>query len=188
VFVLGLCVPLWNRHQCHCEGSPDILSPNCDSSFSSISLTEDQTISFTPSPRFRRSAALSNHKERSFGLSFRTLSSSGNLLSILGPGPGQGTLIEIVNGILIYQANVARGRPGINMTTNVEDSDGQWHHILLSVSPTGALTLKVDQLLVGYEPELSAAHNFPGPDIRMAVLGKTKSDDTGNDFTNTVFK
>jgi len=157
-----------------------MLSPDCDASFAAVSLTENQKVSFAPSKRYRRTAALLDPADtRVLGLSFRTLSPSGALLSLVGPGRAAKTLIEVREGSLRYYSESGRGRPGINMTTDVEVADGQWHAMELRVSDGSTLILTLDGSPVGYELELSAAHNFLDSDLSNVIVGKSHEDGQG---------
>ena len=128
----GSCVPLWDRQQCRCGagavGAPvadlDVISPDCGRSLTPVSLTEEQNVVFSPTPRYTRSSSLVRASaasivgstaqdlwdggdnvpvpSKTISLSFRTLVTSSTLLTVRQLGGSAKTVVEVVDGVLHY--------------------------------------------------------------------------------------
>ena len=207
--ITGTCIPRWSHHQCIC-GENEIIAPDCGMSFQPFTLTEKQEVHFIPTEKYRRAlklATLTPSKQLgrwkrevnqvgngwdgekevidSLALSFRTFGLHSTLLSIQSRGPHIAfTKLEVVDGVLVYKSQ-GLGKPEINMTTDINISDGAWHAVKLQVLTTSdlhrnkVLQVYLDGSRVGYEVEFSAAHNFLDPSIEKLIIGDAKHSSQG---------
>ncbi len=181
--ILGICNPLWYRHDCTCAGG--IRAPDCALAFAPVSFIESDVLVFAPGDRFRRDAALRSLSSTSqtsesevtdgISLAFRTLVTDCVLLRVTS-FRGE-TVLEVANGELRYSSRLGGihgGNSGsaINTTSSgAAVSDGQWHSASLIVSSGGGLQMKLDGDRVGDELEASATHDFLGTDVDSFTLG-----------------
>ena len=92
----GACVAHWTHQECVCEGG--IVASNCLNDFKAVSLTLEDNLIFEPGKKFIRAMVILEDKlkhrslvpksekefnERSLGISFRTVTKTGNIFQAI---------------------------------------------------------------------------------------------------------
>ncbi|KAF4520029.1 hypothetical protein B566_EDAN007177 [Ephemera danica] len=185
---IGVCLPRWpSPAMCRCPGG--LLAPNCDTALAPVGLSDGAFLEARVSEQHRRmhlleplyqgSTAWKSQEEnqlttsttgaatKRLAISFRTMQRNGLLL--LAATNKDFTSIEVQDGQLRYMSRAGAGA-AVNMSVEVEVSDGAWHRVAL-VSQGRGVRLLLDGARVGDELDAAGVHDFLDPYLSVLALG-----------------
>ena len=170
----GQCTEVNWRPVCVCPGG--VMAGDCDRSISPIALTQNATVTFKMSEKLRRIQLLANRansavsqdiRDNELGFTFRTENDEGLVFS--AGTSNDYTKVMVGNKRLVYETRKS-GHPRINITSETEVTDGQWH-ILVIKQTSNILQVYLDDMKLDQDLETASTHDLLDPYLSQLQFG-----------------
>ena len=167
----GQCTEVSWRPVCVCPGG--VTARDCGRSLAPIAVTRNATVTFPMSEKLQRLQLLANRGSRKparsneVSFTFRTEDEAGLLFA--AGGATDYTRVYVAARRLVYETRRS-GLPVINVTSELEVTDGAWHELIIKQTPA-ILQLYLDTVKLDQDLETASTHDLLDPYIEQLQFG-----------------